>query len=155
MSRWCDAIQQDMTFRQQMDPTTGEFTQADLPGYSPAALAMVDFTWRLAGVRDTDAGLEWNVRPHCAASEAARFSMHFDGNRTVSMIYDKNGAALQLDGKKIGRIESGTVRLTTDKEGRPKLLTGISETTETVSLRLSTHRAQPITIQPNQQLPLG
>jgi hypothetical protein len=155
MSRWCDAIQRDMTFRQQMDPLTGEFTQADLPSYSPAALVMVDFTWRLAGVRETENQLEWNVRPRCTASEAARFSMHFYRNRTATLIYDKKGAALQLDGKMIARIESGTARLITDKQGRPKLLTGISETVETVSLQLGSHPAQRMTIHPNQQLHLG
>jgi len=144
-----------MTFRQQMDPMTGEFTQADLPSYSPAALVMVDFTWRLAGVRETDNQLEWNVRPRCPASEAAYFSIHFDRNRTASMVYDKKGAELQLNGNVIGRIESGTARLITDKQGRPKLLAGISETVETVSLRLGSHPAQRITIHPNQQVHLG
>ena len=155
MGRWCDAILRDMAFRQQMDPLTGEFTQADLPSYSPAALVMVDFTWRLAGVRETENRLEWNVRPRCAVSEAAHFSMHFDRNRTAGMVYDKKGAELELDGKSIGRIESGTARLITDKQGRPKLLAGISETVETVSLRLGLHPAQRITIHPNQQLHLG
>jgi hypothetical protein len=155
MSRWCDAILRDMTFRQQMDPITGEFTQADLPRYSPCALVMVDFTWRLAGVRETDNQLEWNVRPHCPASEAAHFFTHFDRNRTASMVYDKKGAELELDGKSIGRIESGTARLITDKQGRPKLLAGISETIEAVSLQLGSHPAQRITIRPNQQLHIG
>ena len=130
------AIQRGMTFRQQMDPLTGELTQADLPSYSPAALAMVDFTWRLAGVRETENQLEWNVCPSCAASEAAHFSTHFDRNRTAGISYDKQGADLRLDSKSIGRIESGTARLITDKQGRPKLLTGISERVESVSLRL-------------------
>jgi hypothetical protein len=31
-----------------MDPLTGEFTQADPSGYSPAALVFLDFTRRLA-----------------------------------------------------------------------------------------------------------
>ena len=155
MGRWCDAIQQDMTFRQQMDPMTGEFTQTDMPGYSPAALVMVDFTWRLAGVRETEDGLEWNVRPRCAASQAANFNMHLDGSRTASMIYDARGVALELDGKNIGRIESGAARLMTDKQGRAKQLTGISEDVETVSVQLASRPAQRMTIHPNQQLHLG
>ena len=138
-----------------MDPMTGDFTQADLPGYSPAALVMVDFTWRLAGVRETDNQLEWNLRPRCPAAEAAHFSMGFDRNRTAGMVYDTKGAELQLDGKSLGRIDSGTVRLITDKQGRPKQLAGISETVESISLRLGSHPARRITIHPNQQLPLG
>lgn len=127
MSRWCDAVQHDMTFRQQMDPMTGEFTQAGMPGYSPTALVMVDFTWRLAGVRETQEMLEWNVRPSCAASQAAHFSLHFDRSRSATMVYDERGATLELDGKSVGRIESGTARLITDKQGRLTQLAGISK----------------------------
>ncbi len=155
MSRWCEAIQRDMSFRQQVDPMTGEFTQADMPGYSPAALVMVDFTWRLAGVRETQELLEWNVRPRCAASEAARFSMHFDRNRTAAMVYNGGGAVLQLDGKRIGGIESGTARLVTDKTGRPKSLSGIGEATETVYVQFGSRPAQRWTVHPNQLLQLG
>ena len=155
MSRWCDAIQHDMTFRQQMDPVTGEFTQTDTPGYSPAALVMVDFTWRLAGVREINGQLEWNVRPGCAAAQSAHFSMHFDRSRTANMVYDRGGAALELDGKKIGRIESGTARLITDKQGRPNLLAGIGEAVETVSIHLGSSPVRSVTIHPNQQVHLG
>jgi hypothetical protein len=35
-------------FRQQMDPLTGEFTQPDPGGYSPAALVFLDFARRLS-----------------------------------------------------------------------------------------------------------
>jgi hypothetical protein len=155
MSRWCDAIQHDMSFRQQMDPMTGEFTQTDTHGYSPAALVMVDFTWRLAGVRKIEGGLEWNVRPRCDASQAARFSIRFDRSRTATMVYDKKGAELELDGKRIGRIESGTVRLITDRKGQPKLLAGVSERDEQVSVRLGSSPVQSVVIQPNQQRFLG
>ena len=155
MNRWCDAIQQDMNFLQQLDPMTGAFTQTEMKGYSPAALVMVDFTWRLAGVRETNDQLEWNVRPRCAASQAAHFSMHFDRGRTAAMIYDKRSVALELDGRRIGSIESGTVRLITDKQGRPKELTGISEEVKTVSVQLVSHPEQRMTIHPNQQLHLG
>jgi hypothetical protein len=47
MHQWCEAIMRHTEFRQQMDPLTGEFTQADPSGYSPAALVFLDFTRRL------------------------------------------------------------------------------------------------------------
>lgn len=47
MHQWCEAILRHTEFRQQMDPLTGEFTQADPSGYSPAALVFLDFTRRL------------------------------------------------------------------------------------------------------------
>ena len=47
MSAWCEATMRHIEFRQQMDPMTGEFTQADPSGYSPAALVFLDFARRL------------------------------------------------------------------------------------------------------------
>jgi hypothetical protein len=48
MQQWVEAISRHTEFRQQMDPETGDFTQADPSGYSPAALVYVDFIQRLA-----------------------------------------------------------------------------------------------------------
>ncbi len=47
MQQWCEAIMRHTEFRQQMDPLTGDFTQADPGGYSPAALVFLDFARRL------------------------------------------------------------------------------------------------------------
>jgi len=49
MRAWVEAIARHMEFRQQMDPLTGDFTQADPSGYSPAALVYLDFVRRLGG----------------------------------------------------------------------------------------------------------
>ena len=48
MRQWCDAIIRHGEFRQQIDPLTGDFTQPDPGGYSPAALVFMEFTSRLA-----------------------------------------------------------------------------------------------------------
>ena len=48
MQQWCEAIMRHTEFRQQMDPLTGDFTQNDPGGYSPAALTFLDFARRLA-----------------------------------------------------------------------------------------------------------
>jgi hypothetical protein len=47
MQQWCEAISRHTEFRQQMDPLTGDFTQADPSGYSPAALVFLEFARRL------------------------------------------------------------------------------------------------------------
>jgi hypothetical protein len=47
MQKWCEAILRHGEFRQQMDPLTGDFTQPDPGGYSPAALVFLDFARRL------------------------------------------------------------------------------------------------------------
>lgn len=154
MDRWCEAIQRDMTYRQQMDPLTGEFTKADLPSYSPAALVMMDFTWRLAGVREEQDHLEWNVRLGHAAAQSARFSIHFGKSHTAAMVYDEKGATLHLDGRRLGRIESGVARLVTDKQGKLKQLVSISEKVETVSIKMGSRPAQHWTLRANQKLQL-
>jgi hypothetical protein len=48
MQQWCSAIMRHTEFRQQMDPLTGDFTQPDPGGYSPAALTFLDFARRLS-----------------------------------------------------------------------------------------------------------
>ncbi len=48
MQQWCEAINRHTEFRQQMDPLTGDFTQADPSGYSPAALVFLEFARRLS-----------------------------------------------------------------------------------------------------------
>ncbi len=49
MEQWCSAIMRHGEFRQQMDPLTGDFTQPDPGGYSPAALVYLDYARRLSG----------------------------------------------------------------------------------------------------------
>ena len=150
MDRWCDALQADMSFRQQFDPLNGKFTKADMPNYSPAALVMLDYTWRLAGVREGENGsLEWNVRPGHPAAQAALFRMRTDAGPTAEMKYDRRGAELRLGSKVIGRIDSGTARLVTDSGGVPKALVGIGERSQTVEIRLRGRALREVALQPN------
>jgi hypothetical protein len=48
MQQWCSAIMRHTEFRQQMDPLSGDFTQPDPGGYSPAALVFLDYARRLS-----------------------------------------------------------------------------------------------------------
>ena len=148
---WCEAILRDPSFRQQIDPLTGAFTQEDAPGYSPAALVMLDYTWRLAGVREVDDGIEWNVRPGHAAADNARFVLPLDGGGTAEMAYDARGADLILAGKSIGRIE-GVAQLVTDRKGLPDHVVGINERTETIILRLRGRPARRLAVTPNRRI---
>ena len=151
---WCSAILRDPSFRQQIDPLTGAFTQEDAPGYSPAALVMLDYSWRLAGVREIEDGIEWNVRPGHPAADRARFMLPLDGGGTAEMVYDRAGANLMRGGKAIGRIE-GVARLVTDREGRPMHLLGISEEAETVLIRLAGRPVRRLSVGPNRRVDLS
>jgi hypothetical protein len=53
MRQWVEAISRHTEFRQQMDPETGDFTQKDPSGYSPAALVYLDYTLRLSSAGAT------------------------------------------------------------------------------------------------------
>ncbi|HEX7799459.1 MAG TPA: alpha-L-rhamnosidase [Asticcacaulis sp.] len=150
MERWCEAIMADMTFRQQIDPLSGQFSDG-LPGYSPCALVMIDYTWRLAGVVETPDALHWNVRPGHAAAQGARFAMKTDAGVTAQMVYDGKGADLTLGGKALGRVE-GAARLVTDKAGRPLSLRGVSEQAQAVVLRRPGHPVLRARLLPDQDL---
>jgi hypothetical protein len=153
MDRQCGALQTDMSFRQQLDPVNGEFTRDAPPDYSPAALVMLDYTWRLAGVREEDDSLEWNVRPGHPAAQSALFRMQIDTGRTVEMKYDRTGAELRLSGKVLARVDSGMARLITDNGGVPRALIGIRQP-QNVVLRLGDQAVQNIALQKNARVVL-
>ena len=147
MQQWCEAMQRDTTFRQQIDPLTGEFTQADMPNYSPAALVFYDYTWRLAGVRQQGEELHWTVRPGCAAADRATFRVSL-GNKTAEQRYDTTGAQLHLGGRPIAHIH-GVARLITDLSGKPLRLIGVDLTEQPVSLQLTGCPARSFKLAPN------
>lgn len=154
MNRWCEALQADMTFRQELDPISGKFITAGEPNYSPAALVMIDYIWRLAGVREDVDSIEWNVRADYPAARSALFRLRTDSARTAEMQYDKTGAELRFAGKVIARIESGTARLITDSTGVPKALVGISDRPQEVLIRLKGETARHVTVRGNEQVAL-
>lgn len=152
MDRWCEAILRDPTFRQQVDPLTGEFTQQDAPKYSPSALVMVDYTWRLAGICEQPEELHWNVRPGHPAAKQSRFQLRTDAGREAEIRYAGSGAQLFLDGKPVCRVDSGTVRVITDRDGMPLALAGIAEKPQDVTLRWFGRKPQKIRLSPNQRI---
>jgi len=154
MDAWCEEIQRDGTYRQQIDPLHGGFTQTDAPHYSPCALVIVDYTWRLAGINEEADELQWNGRPGHPASASARFDLRTDGGAMAAMQYDADGVELRLGGKRIGRIESGAARVITSKAGMPIALLGIHEQPQKVMLHLQGQPKRHFSILPNQRIAL-
>ncbi|MET0310169.1 MAG: alpha-L-rhamnosidase [Sphingomonas sp.] len=153
MGQWCEAIQADMTFRQQIDPMTGVFTAGeDHPDYSPCALVMVDYSWRLMGVCEEAEALHWNARPRHVAAADARFEMRTDPGASASMIYSAGGVDLTLAGKPIGRIEGGAARLVTDKAGNPAYLVGVDPANQHVTLKLTGRKPRKLTLKANERV---
>jgi hypothetical protein len=151
MTAWCDALLRDGTFRQQLDPMTGEFTDGGSKGYSPAALVLVDYTWRLAGIREDAGKIEWTVRPGCKAADGARFTLKTNAGLTMEMRYDKTGAELSRDGKKLARVD-GSARVVTDVYGAAIELVGIMETEQEVTVERAKNQPLAATLSANERV---
>lgn len=148
MQQWVAALLRAPDFRQQMDPLTGEFTDG-APGYSPSALVLIEFTWRLAGLRHRDADLlEWNIRPNFAAVGAS-FRLRVSPYTTTEIQYTSAGAELLLNKHLLYRI-SGTVRLVTTQEGVLLAKVGITDAPSTVLVQPTHGHSLRFTIAPNQ-----
>ncbi|MEJ0005167.1 MAG: hypothetical protein WDM77_01930 [Steroidobacteraceae bacterium] len=155
MHRWCSALIESRTFGQQADPRNGQFTRGEPAGYSPAALVMIDFTWHLAGIRESGRRLNWNIRPGHAAARGGRFSLRTDTKHQAQLSYDSTGADLTLDGHWLGRLEGGAARLITTESGRPLSLVSIDERTQPVRLRLRDQPVQQFQLGPDESIPLN
>jgi hypothetical protein len=135
MQQWCAALVRDGTFRQQLDPLTGDFTPGGQPSYSPAALMLYDSTWRLAGIVEEANELHWNVRPGHAASNGAVFRLQ-SHSRQMEMHYTGTSATLTLNQRPLGTVE-GIARLVTDHDGKPLYARSIDQRPQPVVLRLA------------------
>ncbi|MGB6544471.1 MAG: hypothetical protein WBE97_02495, partial [Candidatus Acidiferrales bacterium] len=123
MQQWVASICRAGEFYQQIDPVDGTSTQAPA-NYSPAALVLFDFTWRLAGVRQADDNLECNIRPP-AHEVRATYRLKVTPRQIAEIRYAQGRAELFLNGKLICRT-GGTVRLLSDLDGNIHTATGIA-----------------------------
>jgi hypothetical protein len=154
MHRWCEALRQDGAFRQQADPLDGRFSASAPPGYSPAALVLVDFTWRLAGVCESGRHLNWHIRPGHPAARGAQFSLRTDTQHRAQMVYDAQGADLRLDGRWLGRIEGGAARLVTGESGQLLSLVSIDARAQQLRLITPDRPIRPLWLGPDARISL-
>jgi len=152
MERWTEALLRAADFRQQLDPLTGEFTD-DPPGYSPAALVFMDFTWRLAGVRKVGEHLEWNVRPPAGQARSS-FRLRVSPTLTAELAYQSGRAELSLNGRKF-LSAGGVVRLVTTDDGELRRATGIAANPSSVALHRTGMPERKFAIAPNSSIELG
>ena len=151
MQQWVAALLRAKDFLQQLDPLNGNFTP-DAAGYSPAALVLFDFTWRLAGVRAVDGSLEWNVRPGPAATRAV-FRRRVTSYVTAEIHYKHGRAELRLNERTLCGV-NGTVRLLTSQDGKLLSATGIAAEEAAVTVQFTDAKALQFSIQPNAKKPL-
>lgn len=155
MDRWCEAIARDLHFLQQMSPFDGKFTRTQAGNYSPCALVMMDYTWRLAGIHEEPQCVSWNVRPGHPAAQSARFWKKTDADREAVLEYDAKGARLTFAGREVARVEGGAVRLVTAKDGVPMELRGIATKEQKITLQVADSKPEAYTIAANQRIPLS
>ena len=146
MQQWINALLRAPGFRQQLDPLTGDFTN-DSAGYSPAALVLIDFTWRLAGVRSIGDQLEWNIRP-LAANTRSSFWLRVNPALVAEIRYASGRAQISLNGHQILASDS-VVRLITTQRGELRNAVGIGSRNSKVVLRQSHTQPRTFTIDPN------
>ncbi len=98
MSQWLSALlkayARGQHWLQQMNPWTGEFTEAQ-QGYSPAMLVMLDFTARLHGVHRQGETVTWN----CQMPTSATFSQYTleDNQGRFQLTHDHGTTSLRRD----------------------------------------------------------
>jgi hypothetical protein len=149
MQRWIEAITRHVEFRQQMDPLTGNFTESDPGGYSPAALVFLDFLWRLHGVRAEGGLIEWNLRS--PRGRSAIFTRKMTGG-TAEILYRGETATLRWRGKTLATVR-GTCRLVTGRQGRFLRAVGTAQENSTVSVTFPGGPKSTLHLQPNRSIP--
>jgi mannosylglycerate hydrolase MGH1-like protein len=152
MSRWVEAIVRSGDFYQQIDPLTGDATKVGDPGgYSPAALALLDFVWRLHGVRREGDRLEWNC--NASASSGKTTASIKTPRGTAQLQHASDGATLSLAGKTILRVD-GAARIVTALDGKLVSIVGTGNQSSEVRLSWPDGKNSKITIAPNATLSL-
>jgi hypothetical protein len=152
MDRWVEAIVRSGDFYQQLDPVSGECTKTGDPGgYSPAALVLLDFIWRLHGVRRDGERIEWNCRP--PAQSAKTVASIKTPRGTAELQHASDGSVLSVSGTPMLRV-FGTARIVTDLSGKPIAITGTADASAEVRLVWPSGKEQKITIAPNTSQPI-
>ncbi len=151
MQRWVEAVSREGAFRQQMDPVSGAFTRDDPGGYSPAALAMCEFVWRLSGVRESGDLVEWNVRPPGPGRSEFAATVRGVG---AELRYGGASAELRVAGRRVAQV-GGVVRLRTTRDGEMREAVGIAEEPSRVVLRAGGKAERAFMIAANERVPLG
>jgi hypothetical protein len=149
MKQWTKAIARAGNFLQQMDPLDGAFT-TDKGDYSPAALVFIDFTWRLAGVRQIGETLEWNLNPTDARM---RYRLKVSPTRTAEIQYASGSAQVFVNDRPLYRT-SNTVRLITDLDGNLRSVTGIAAAKTDVRLDSPSGKTLRFSVEPNKNQPM-
>ena len=152
MDQWVGSIASAGDFYQQIDPLSGQPTTIGDPGgYSPAALVLLDFVWRLHGVRREGDRLEWNCRP--PANSARTVASLKTPRGTAQLLHASDRSVLSIAGKPILTVFD-PVRIVTDLDGKLTAITGTANAPIEARLTLPDGKNRKIQLQPNETQPL-
>lgn len=138
MLRWLEAMRRSPEFMQQMNPFTGEFSTS--PGYSPAMCCALDFTTRLAGVKETPDGLTWGCTGIPGVKKSSFRVDRLTGG-SASLVIGDGIATLGLNGRELARVK-GPVRCFCDKNGENLRMVAVKDE----SIEISLPDCQPCTL---------
>ncbi len=144
MRQWTKAILAADRFGQQINPLTGQMGYPE--SYSPAALALIDFTTRLHGVHEDINELAWNA----GLPEGANAFSHSLQTAAGILQWRQTTACASaaIGEKEIFRV-TGSGRIVTDKSGQIRRLIGTHPTPQTLSLTVDGKTTQHI-LHPNE-----
>lgn len=112
MEKWIEAILENKSFQQQMDPFSGTFNTTEQ--YSPCMLVLTDFIARLYGAKFFDGKILWGT--HTArGGNRHHYETIISGKCCV--VHNENGCTqLRMNGKLLLKVY-GEARIETDMEG--------------------------------------
>lgn len=120
MEQQLAAIMKSDGYRQQLDPFTGQASGEDAH-YTPAMVAVIDYTARLYGVREEEGQIEWNCR---MPSGCGNFTCNLSsGAASFELRHTRDGSVLAFGGVDRYQVK-GACRILTDREGSIKTIIG-------------------------------
>lgn len=151
MRQWLEALSRAGVFRQQLNPWTGEVLEGG-DGYSPALLAMTDFTARLHGVRYEGGLLHWGCEAPGGSSSGEFAAQTKFG--AAKICHDNETSVLYLNDQEV-LVVQGACRIATDSEGAPVSLTGTASEAVTVTVSEPGRVSREIWLEPNAVIDLS
>lgn len=158
MRQWLRLLKNAPHFSQQANPWTGEMSTGR--DYSPAMLALLDFTARLYGMRLAGGELEWNCRVPADATISEYRQPPATGHGEARLVSRQTRltthcrSELFLSGRKILELD-GPARLVTDLAGRPRRWVGTEPNAVKITLRQPGQPPRNWHLQPDQIMPLA
>jgi hypothetical protein len=141
-----DCVGKHNTFPQQIDPFTGEFSEADKrTTYAPMALGVLEYISRFYGVHIQFDEIWWGALGR--GDHEVSYTQHWDGD-AYKVETQKETVTGSINGKNVFRVSQGC-RIITNWEGRILRLINVTDTPLTVELEAGGNKTE-LRLNPNE-----